>query len=792
LPLGEGSAFPLHQALDQSGKVWVTMEGSDEHVRLSPTDGAITQGAPERFPIPGGISDPANPPLAEGEAPPEALFGPADVRVDGQGIVWATLSIGNAIARIDPAKAVSGTTAGIQVIKLAACDAGCRKPPPPVVPAALSRMPLQLRVLEDGLGNTVVWFTEMAADRIGVIRVAPDGTKLNEAHLTCGCLQPLGIALDADGRVWFSEGSSNRIGRLALDQSRPFSGTSHTIDHYNIPSAVTETIPGEPLCPAPGEQRCAPPNLPNPQTTALPHSVAVDRKGRVWYTGEATEKVGYLDPAKARPGTTLGFHEAAGPVNDFKRSLAPADIAIDRAGTAYFSDEYGDQIASATVRADGSIDARTAFRPGARNSLTDSPMIDPDGNLWFIEGGANMITRISRVTAGLPLPARTPLITADTAAGTVSAASGLREMSSVVVRLWRGTTMVTEVPAPLSAEGGFSASLPIAADDRVEVVPQGTTAPAPFSFPVARLTATVAANGSLTGSALVGGRALADAVTIRAGATNTTASINADDGTFAWNGGLNPATGAGTVAWIAGGASARFRTVMPFGPVGGGAPDGGTGGGATGGGGAGGGAPADAGPAGGAPAAGAPAAPVPGVGALPAPAAPAPAPAPAPAQGVKSETAGPACSRTSWMTRTGSRRGLPLLGLSAADARRCLGRPGRSTRSGSTERWTYPGTLEVRLSRGRVAGFTVLGRRLTSRPDGATVGQPVARFRTALGTLARDGRRAYRGLVAVGSAGYADVRVTVNGSGRVSRVTVSLKRRSALDRVARSLLRSTR
>ncbi|MDX6377823.1 MAG: virginiamycin lyase, partial [Gaiellaceae bacterium] len=571
LALGQGPVAPLHQTFDHTGKLWVTMPGSDEFVRLSPTAGALTDPAVERFPIKGGISDPANPPV-EGAAPP-AVFEPGDVKVDGKGILWATLAVGNGIARIDPTKVADGSTAGIEVTKLDPCDAGCRKPPPPVVPGPLSRLPLQLRVLEDGAGNTVVFFTEQMADRIGVVRFAPDGRKLNEVHLSCGCLQPLGIGLDADGRVWFTEGSNNRLGRITLDQTRPFSGTSHTIDHYNIPSSVTETIPGEPLCPLKGATQCLPPNLPNPQTTSLPHSVSVDRKGRVWFTEEATEKIGYLDLDSAKPGTDLGFHEADGPINDFKRSLAPADIAIDRAGTAFFSDEYGDQIASATVAADGSIAARSALRPAARNSLTDSPLVDPDGNLWFIEGGANLITRISGVNAGLPLPARAPLITADTATGKVSAEAGLREMSDVNVRLWRGTTMVAQASAPVAA-GGFSVTLPVAADDRVEIVPQGANAPAPFSFRVARLTATVSAGGSVTGRALVDGRALADDVSIDAGAAPATAAIGATDGSFSWAGGLNPATASGTVAWTAGGNSARFRTVTAFAPAA--APGGGT------------------------------------------------------------------------------------------------------------------------------------------------------------------------------------------------------------------------
>ena len=150
--------------------------------------------------------------------------------------------------------------------------------------------------------------------------------------------------------------------------------------------------------------------LPAIATTTLPHSVALDREGRVWYSGEASERLGYLDPAKAVPNTTEGFTEAAGPVNEFGRQLAPADIAIDPAGTAWIADEYGDQIASATIAADGSIKAKFAFRPTARNSLTDSPLVDPQGNLWFNEAGANLITRISNVAAkaaAAPAPAGT-------------------------------------------------------------------------------------------------------------------------------------------------------------------------------------------------------------------------------------------------------------------------------------------------------------------------------------------------------------------------------------------------
>jgi hypothetical protein len=67
----------------------------------------------------------------------------------------------------------------------------------------------------------------------------------------------------------------------------------------------------------------------------------------------------------------------------------------------------------------------------------------------------------------------------------------------------------------------------------------------------------------------------------------------------------------------------------------------------------------------------------------------------------------------------------------------------------------------------------------------------VSRLRTALGALVRDGK-GYRGLVSMGAAGYADIRVTVSRSSRVSRVTVTLKQRGALDQTARRLLGTAR
>ena len=411
LELGLGPVKPLHEAFDKrTGDLWVTMANADEVVRLHPTADAITSGEPEHFPLPGGaVPDPKT------KVPPAPVLGPADVAIDARGIVWVTLTAANAIARIDPNTAKAGTTDGIDVIPLTPCNDGvCRQPPPPVAAAApLTRLPLQLKVRADAQGNTDLFFTEQNADAIGELKFAPGSTKpLFEKHVPCVCLQPLGIALDPHGDVWYSEGVGNRIGRLTYDGTGPFGLPAEAPLHYNIPHPVIESLPGSgaPACGAQGEPACTPSQpgqpiqpIPAAAPTTLPHSVAIDGKGRVWYTGEASETVGYLDPAIATPNTSVGFEDTAGATNEFGRRLAPADLAIGPDGTAFIADEYGDQIGLAKIdEQTGAVNARFGFRPTARNSLTDSPMVDPHGNLWVVEGGANLITRITGVVPPAP------------------------------------------------------------------------------------------------------------------------------------------------------------------------------------------------------------------------------------------------------------------------------------------------------------------------------------------------------------------------------------------------------
>lgn len=371
---GPSFAFPLHDALDAQGNVWVTLAGVDKIGRLTPAS-KLADAQYVEYTLPG---------------PPAFAIAwePVDIQVDSAGIVWATLAAGNAIMRLDPSQAQPNTTSGISIIPLAQCpETECRQPPPPE-PPALSREPTQMTLKETPEG-TEVWFTEALADKIGVVRWGGSPASSVQSHFTCACQvppvsgvgvaagNPSGIDVDPTGNIWFAGANKNTIARLT-PPADPFATSIAQVRHFNIPSAITITEP----------------EIGGTFTTSAPHSVDVDPAGRVWFTELALHKVGYLEPWNAADNTTAGMTEIELGKNDFGAFLQPADLVTDPAGTAYVADEYGDQITAVTR-----CGIRDRWRPTERLSFTDQPMVDLQGNLWFLEAGANLITRIAGVAA---------------------------------------------------------------------------------------------------------------------------------------------------------------------------------------------------------------------------------------------------------------------------------------------------------------------------------------------------------------------------------------------------------
>jgi streptogramin lyase len=770
-PTADVGAAPLHQAIDAGGDHWVTLAGADAVVRLTPA-ADLAQSARSVSLIPGG---------RHGGTSTQPPLEPSDIAVDHRGVVWTTLALGNAIARIDPAAARDGTTAGVRVYPLPACrdEDECPAVFPREPGERLTRQPLQMKVSQDAQGNTLVWFTEANVDRIGLLRVSPDGTELGQTHFSCGCAAPLGLALDQGGDVWFTEGVSNRIGRLTPAPGQPHSAAGARLRHYLVPSALLVSEPE--LSPV-------------PVLTSNPHSLAIDRRGLVWFSESATSKLGYLDPALARPGTTDGIAEIDLPRTDFGTPATPADLTVDRAGTVFWADEYGDIVG--TVETSGARKdwrAGRSLRPAARRSLTDSPLVDPAGDLWFLEAGANRVTRVSGVSAGNPLVAPRPEVAVDLSADTLSV-SGLAEAEALDVRVVRGGAEVARV-AGVAVRGGAArvGAWPVAdalrPGDVVTVQPHGRELQAAFATELPAFAAR-AVPGGVSGEALLGGRPLGGevvagdgrAVAIAADGASTadaghTATIGAD-GSFRLAGSVASVTWTAATpgaAWhvrVAVAAAAPTSTPSPARPAPAPASSRSTPGGAS------------------------SARPAPSGASSPAAASNSSSPRPTAPTASPQPTSSTSSSRLPSPSTTSSPRRAPasrarscprrwlaaarpaFVGETVAAAEQCLGRP--VSRGGARRRYARGLVIEVR--RGRVAAVVLTASGWTSARGELAVGAEARTVRAAL-PGARDGRA----VVAIGAGRAADIRVWMR-RGRVTRIEIRDVARTALDRAGRALL----
>ena len=226
---------PLHQAIDADGRLWVALAGIDAVARLTPG----------RRPVPHrdrSGPDPGRPPQPDER--PRRRSAPADVAVDGRGIVWTTLTLGNADRAHRPgavARRHDGRRHGLPAAGLRR-RRSARAPFPPEPGAPPTRLPLQMEVSAGRRGQHA---------RSGSRRPAPTGsaccawrrTAASSARRTSPAAagRRSASALDAAGDVWFTEGVDNRLGRLTPDASRrPGAAAAAALRHYAIPSAVRD------------------------------------------------------------------------------------------------------------------------------------------------------------------------------------------------------------------------------------------------------------------------------------------------------------------------------------------------------------------------------------------------------------------------------------------------------------------------------------------------------------------------------------------------------------------------
>lgn len=181
--------------------------------------------------------------------------------------------------------------------------------------------------------------------------------------LPAGYAQPLFLAFDAKGKLWFPMPMNNSLGELD-----PSTGT---FQQWTVPTA-----------------------------SSGPWAVAVDKNGLVWFTEHYGYKVGSFNPSNQT------FTEFATP----SQSSQPYGITVDSANNVWFTENNSSValIGELTPQIDAQGNVQASLKEykirssGSTSGLTPHQItIDSNDNVWWSEGWVSMIGEL-KVSAAQP------------------------------------------------------------------------------------------------------------------------------------------------------------------------------------------------------------------------------------------------------------------------------------------------------------------------------------------------------------------------------------------------------
>lgn len=232
-------SWPFFLVRDGNGVLYFTERVGNKVGRLDPRTGEITE-----FPL----------------LTPHAQ--PAGMTITPDGQLFFTQNSANKVGHLDPA---TGAMKDLLIPSPAT-------PGPHYGPAGIT---------SDAEGN--VWFAQLDG-RIGLIRNG-DRTRIEEFPVPMPRVRPGGLAVDRWGFVWFTGLDGNMIGS--------FHPAHKAFRSYAIPSGAPDSRPmSPPEVSARGE-------LPKPGMQARstrPFGIAIDGRGRVWFSEQYGHRIGYVAP----------------------------------------------------------------------------------------------------------------------------------------------------------------------------------------------------------------------------------------------------------------------------------------------------------------------------------------------------------------------------------------------------------------------------------------------------------------------------------------------------------------
>ncbi|HEU5228755.1 MAG TPA: hypothetical protein VFU49_13145 [Ktedonobacteraceae bacterium] len=247
----------------------------------------------------------------------------------------------------------------------------------------------------DRLGR--VWFPMPMSDSLGMFDPAT-GMFQQWAVPTPGA-GPWGVAIDSKGVVWFTEHYSNKIGAFnprtqtfteiatPASNSLPYGiavDRSDNVWFTENDSAVA--LIGEYTV----QKHLLEYKIRNTSSSSItPHLITIDNRGNVWWSEGWVGMVGKLHLSLAVPGTNQGVTEYT-----YRRVCAncgthTSGISVDRSGNVWFDDSLQSTFGVFPVNGNGV--AFVCNSPTPQSHPHDGLKVDAQNTVWFDEEFANKI-----------------------------------------------------------------------------------------------------------------------------------------------------------------------------------------------------------------------------------------------------------------------------------------------------------------------------------------------------------------------------------------------------------------
>lgn len=253
----------------------------------------------------------------------------------------------------------------------------------------------------DKKGN--IWFPMFMTNSIG--KLNPSTGTFHQWQVPTPNAGPWGITIDHKGFIWFTEHYTNKIGRFDPDKHKfvEFTTPSANSLPYGIVTDASNNIwftENNDAVAQIGEYKSSSGKVleykirTNPPSGLTPHMITIDPNGNIWWTEGFVPAIGELQVALAQPGTNKGVSEYFYNLPCQNCSAHASGISVDSKGLVWFDDSLQNIFGSFPDSGHGSFAEYNTPTPNGHPH--DGLQVDKQNRIWFDEEFVNKLAEATQ------------------------------------------------------------------------------------------------------------------------------------------------------------------------------------------------------------------------------------------------------------------------------------------------------------------------------------------------------------------------------------------------------------